>query len=139
MKSRGKNYLGIDWGSSKIGIAFSDSETKMAFTYGVLKNDKNILEKVFEIVEEKEVGVIVIGVPMYLSGEKREIFGGKKFGMEILKKGGVEVVYQNEMFSTKIAERNLIERGMKKIKRFDDAESARIILESWLNENKWEY
>ena len=36
------------------------------------------------------------------------------------------------MFSTQIAHRNLIERGVKRIGKFDDAESARVILESYL-------
>ncbi len=131
-----KNYLGIDWGVSKVGIALADGETRMAFTYDTLKNDKNFLKKLLEIIFKEKIETIVIGVPMY-KNKKKEIFGGEKLGEMIEKniKNGVKIKYQNEMFSTKIAERNLIERGVKKIKRFDDAESARIILESWLDEN----
>ncbi len=34
-----------------------------------------------------------------------------------------------------MAERNLKEKGMKKIKKYDDREAARIILEGWLEKN----
>lgn len=131
-----KNYLGIDWGVAKVGIALSDEETRMAFSYATLKNDKNFLKNLLEIIFKEKIGTIVIGVPIY-KNKKKETFGGKKLEEIIEKniKNGVKIKYQNEMFSTKIAERNLIERGAKKIKRFDDAEAARIILESWLSEN----
>ena len=35
------HYLGIDYGKSNVGLALADSETKMAFAYKTLKNDKN--------------------------------------------------------------------------------------------------
>jgi len=40
------------------------------------------------------------------------------------------------MFTTKIAETNLAEKGIKKIKKYDDQEAARIILQEWLNNVK---
>jgi len=45
----------------------------------------------------------------------------------------MEVEYQNEMFTTKIAQANLMEKGIKSIKKYDDMEAARIILQSWLD------
>jgi len=133
MDNKIKNYLGIDWGSADIGVAFADGETKMAFTYKKLKNDKKtILKEISEIIKKEEIGTVVIGVPAYIN--KQEItYPGERLGEEIKKVSNVEVVYQNEMFSTKVAETNLRERGLKKIKRFDDAEAARVILESYLD------
>jgi len=37
------------------------------------------------------------------------------------------------MFSTKMAQANLLEKGMKNVGKFDDQESAKIILQSWLD------
>lgn len=131
-----KNYLGIDWGSSKIGLAFADGETKMSFTYKTLKNDhKDNISEIMEIIEKEEIKVVVIGIPSYIN-RIETVYPGEKMGEELKKKlinKGVEIVYQNEMFSTQIAHRNLKERGVKKVGKFDDAESARIILESYLN------
>jgi len=48
---------------------------------------------------------------------------------------GVQVKYQEEMFSTKMAQDSLKEKGAKKIKELDNQEAARIILQSWLDKN----
>ena len=126
--------MGLDWGKVKIGVAFADAETRMAFAYKTLKKDKLFLQKLTEIVTDKKVGTIIIGVPDYFDGENEPQI--KELGGVVANKLKVKVFFQNEMFSTKIAERNLIEKGVKKIKNFDDAEAARIILESWLMKSR---
>jgi putative holliday junction resolvase len=130
--------LGVDFGVSKIGLAIADSETRIAFAYGVLKNDKDLMKKLEEIIEKDEIGKIIVGGQMEVrppsGGRTSKLIGEiEKFAESILNKFNIPVEYQNEMFSTKQAERNLIERGAKKIKRFDDQEAARIILQSWLD------
>jgi RNase H-fold protein (predicted Holliday junction resolvase) len=40
------------------------------------------------------------------------------------------------MFTTKMAQANLIERGTKQVSKHDDEEEARIILEQWLGQNQ---
>lgn len=130
-----KKYLGIDWGESKTGLALADGETKMAFAYATLKNDhKNKIFEIAQIIEKENIGTVVIGVPSYINREET-IYPGEKMGEELKKKinSNIEIVYQNEMFSTQIAQRNLRERGIKKIGRFDDQEAARVILESYLD------
>lgn len=126
------HFLGIDWGQSKIGLAMSDNETRMAFAYKVLKNDKDLLQKLLKIVKENNVEKIVIGKPTHLNksnfSEKVE-----KFGELLNNKLKVEIVYLNEMFTTRMAQSNLIEQGIKDISKNDDAESARIILQEWLD------
>ena len=137
MNEEVKNYLGIDWGASKIGLALADGETKMAFVYTTLKNDhKNSISQIAEIIEKENIGTIVIGIPSYIN-RRETVYPGEKMGQELKKKidKKIKIVYQNEMFSTQIAHRNLIERGVKRIGKFDDAESARVILESYLNMN----
>ncbi|MDH4330253.1 MAG: Holliday junction resolvase RuvX [Candidatus Moranbacteria bacterium] len=129
-----KNYLGIDWGESKIGLAFADGETKIAFSYTTFKNDRNLVNNIAKAINDKEVSVVVIGISENLKYEKK-FKNEKELGRKLETMTGVEVKYQSEMFSTKMAERNLIERGAKKIKRFDDQESAKIILQEWLDNN----
>ena len=117
------HYLGVDFGKAKIGLAVADSETRIAFSYGVLKNDKKIFEKIGEIIEKEGISKIIIGD----SGVETQDFAS------LLEKLNIPVEFQNELFSTQQAERNLKEKGAKKIKRFDDQEAARIILQSWLD------
>lgn len=136
-KSNGKTIriLGLDYGKSKIGLAIADSETRIAFGYGTLKNDKNLLQKIAEIVEKENISKIIIGVPNL---ETRFPNGNSvsKFAEKLRSTVQIEVEYENEMFTTKMAESNLKGKGVKKIKRFDDQEAARIILQSWLDKNK---
>jgi putative Holliday junction resolvase len=130
-KAEISHYLGIDFGRAKIGLAIADSETRIAFSYGVLKNNRDIYRKIGEIVEKERVGKIVIG------GEKKaqKTLGNpvSNFAENIENQVKIAVVFQSEIYSTKMAERGLREKGAKRIKRFDDEESARIILQSWLD------
>jgi RNase H-fold protein (predicted Holliday junction resolvase) len=151
------HYLGIDWGASAIGLAIADSETRIAMVLGVLKNDRQFLQKLAEIITKNEISEIVIGVPSYkfkkvanpltkknmkISEKNCNNFGegvkyeGEKLGEIIEKKLKIKVYYQNEMFTTKMAQANLIEKGVKGIKAHDDEEAARIILQDWLDKSK---
>ncbi|MCK9378719.1 MAG: Holliday junction resolvase RuvX [Candidatus Moranbacteria bacterium] len=132
MNKNDKKYLGIDWGSAKIGLAVADEETKISFGYGKIENDRNLLENLIKIITKEEIDAVVIGIPEHIV-RQGEDFEGKLLGDEIEKKTKIQVYYQNEMFTTKMAEANLIERGTKKIKNFDDEESARIILQEWMD------
>lgn len=48
----------------------------------------------------------------------------------------VSIAYQDEMFTTKMAQQNLIERGVKHVSKHYDEEAARIILQEWLDKMK---
>ena len=37
MTKENKNYLGVDWGASDMGIALANNETKIAFEYTTLR------------------------------------------------------------------------------------------------------
>jgi len=165
-KSNTSHYLGIDFGEAKIGLAIADSETKIAFGYGTLKNDKDLFRKLAEIVEKEGIEKVIIGITgvetrFIASGNSGDVINGVSTGRNSgvqnfakkllryvethgvrLRKAGdafnaslrpIKIEFQSEIFSTQMAERNLKEKGAKKIKRFDDQEAARIILQSWLD------
>jgi putative Holliday junction resolvase len=140
-----KKILGIDYGKTKVGLAIGDRETRMAFGYGVLVNDKDLLQKIAEIIEKENISKVIIGVasgptPGHATGQaarpNRNADGPRSLGNRISKLTGVEVEYQDEMFTTQQAQRNLIEKGVKGIKKFDDQEAARLILQGWLDKNQ---
>ena len=132
-KAKISRILGIDYGRSKVGLAVCDWETKIAFVFGMLKNDKNFLQNLWKIMQEENISRVVIGIPSHVN-RKETVYDGEKLG-EAIKNSlpYVEVEYQDEMFTTKMAQDNLIERGVKKVKKHDDEEAARIILQSWLD------
>jgi putative holliday junction resolvase len=121
--------LAIDFGKAKIGLALADTETKIAFAYKTIPNDKHLWNVLAGIVKEKRVKKIIIGLPDYATGEKPALV----FGEKLKEKLNIEVVFQNEMFTTKMAQENIKARGEKNIARKDDAEAAKIILQDWLD------
>ena len=127
------HILGIDYGKAKVGLALADSETRIAFVYTTLPNDKNFLENLVKIIEKESVGKIIIGIPTHVNHEEA-LYEGEKLGARITKVlPEIEIEYQNEMFSTKMAQANMVEKGMKNVGKFDDSESAKIILQAWLD------
>ena len=126
------HILAIDYGKSKVGLAVADSETKIAFAHKTIDNDKNFIENLKKIVKDEQVDRIIIGKLNY-AGENKKVFEAEEFGKLLEKELGIAIEYQEEMFSTKMAENNLKEAGAKKIKKLDNQEAARIILQSWLD------
>lgn len=127
--------LGIDFGQAKIGLAIADKETEIAFVFDTLKNDKDFLAKLKKIIKDKKVDKIVIGMVSHEKDPKS--FQEKKNFLQLLSKEiNITVESQDESFTTKMAQANLKEKGLKNISKIDDAESAKIILQSWLDKNK---
>lgn len=127
--------LGIDYGEADVGLAVADTETRIASRYKTLKNDKDFLQNLAEIIERENTSVVVIGIPSHVN-RKEVVYKGEKLGKFLKEKLGVRIEYQDEMFTTKMAQDNLIRKGIKKIKRFDDQEAARIILQDWLDKSR---
>ncbi|NTW27695.1 MAG: Holliday junction resolvase RuvX [Candidatus Moranbacteria bacterium] len=127
-------FLGVDFGTAKIGLALADEETRMAFAYDTLKNDKEFLSKLREIIEQEHVKTIVMGVTRF-GGDSKNADEKIEFGEKIERELGIAVMFQDEMFTTKMAQENIKMRGGRNIAESDDKEAARIILQSWLDRN----
>lgn len=128
------SFLGVDFGKAKIGLALADEETRMAFAYNTLKNDKDFLANLREIVAQENVKTIIVGVTRY-GGDPANADEKIEFGERIEKELGVAVMFEDEMFTTKMAQDNIKMRGGSNVAQFDDQEAARIILQSWLDRN----
>ena len=126
-----KKILGVDYGVSRIGLAIADSETRIAFAYGTIDN-KNFLKEIGGIIEKENIETVVLG-KLKNAGAGKKAFEAQEIGEKISRELKVEVSYQEEMFSTKMAENNLKEAGVKNLKSLDNQEAARIILQSWLD------
>jgi putative transcription antitermination factor YqgF len=125
------NYLGIDWGATDVGVAIAHAETRIAMAYTTLHNDAGLLDCLGDIIVREHIGTVVIGTPLYI-GKSAVEHPGKQLGESLAGRFSVHIAYQNEMFTTKMAQAHLIERGMRQVSKHDDAEAARIILEEWL-------
>ncbi|KKR21701.1 MAG: Holliday junction resolvase YqgF [Candidatus Moranbacteria bacterium GW2011_GWA2_39_41] len=127
-----EHFLGLDYGKAKIGLAVADSETKIAFAHSTLDNDQNIFDKIGDIIVAEAVSGVVIGKPK--ETDQYDSVSVSSFASEIAEMFPlIKIEFEDEMFTTKMAEDRLKEKGAKKIKNLDNQEAARIILQSWLD------
>ncbi len=124
-------FLGLDWGKSKIGMALADDETRMAFAHSILKNDEHLFDTLKAIIAEHTVETVVVGVPSHYAHTENIGDEAKLFGLRLAKECAVKVEFFQEMFTTKMAQDNLLKSG--KSRSLDDQEAARLILQEWLD------
>lgn len=136
-----KRILALDYGESRIGVAVSDALHITAQGICVIKRTKNIKEDINKIkgyIKEYDAGLVILGNPLNLSGEKgaRALITEEFF--EILKKElDIPVKLWDERLSTKEAERALEAGGVnwRKKREVIDMMAAQIILSSYLDFN----
>lgn len=128
-----KNFLALDVGDKRIGLAVADSDVKIAVPFGYLENNDQTIAKITEMMLDQKVSVVVVGYPRNQSGESTrqtevvEEFAGRLAQIEM----SVELVFQDESLTSVEAERRL---GQVKDKGQIDAEAASIILQDYLEE-----
>lgn len=65
--------MGIDYGSKKVGIAFTDEGGSMAFPHEVIPNDGALLAALEKLIADKNVQEIVIGHSLNKDGKPNAI------------------------------------------------------------------
>lgn len=132
-------YLGIDYGTKKVGLALSDEAGVMGFPHKVLSNDALLLEAVTELIQQQKVGTIVIGESLNSSGRENTVAkDARAFGESLGKGTEVPVVYEMEAFTTQEARRDF--EGNRTNFADVDASAAALILTSYLSrphDNNW--
>jgi len=123
-------YLGIDYGSKKVGFAQSDDEGKIAFPLMVSPNDKDLLKDTLELIREMKIGAIVIGESVDQSGKLNEIAKeARKFAMSLENAIDVDIYFEKEWFSTVEARRQPGKEGKHDV----DDQAAAITLQRYLD------
>lgn len=126
-------YLGLDWGLKKIGVALAHSETALATPLLTLavKNWEEVMERLGVLVKEEGADVFVLGQPVDLAGKGQAAQEFERF-LERLKQLGRPVYLEDERMSTHQAQSAKKSLDLRPGKA-DDAESAAIILQSYLD------
>ena len=134
----GKRYMGIDLGDVRVGIAVSDI---MGIVAGALKTyrrqeDETDLQHICKLIEEQNVGVVVVGLPLNMdgsSGPRAQM--AREWGDALAERTNAKIVFQDERLTTVSSERVLIESGMRREKRKGviDRVAATIILQTYLD------
>ncbi len=134
-------YLGIDFGTKKIGLAISDDENKLAFPYKVIGSGVNTIEEIKNIIANQNIGEVVIGESKDFEGKENKLMKVANQFKNDLEKDGVVVHFEPEFLTSHQAEKFFIDdrrsgAKMEKMKGKDDmldARAAAIILQSFLD------
>ncbi|MEA1903856.1 MAG: Holliday junction resolvase RuvX [Actinomycetota bacterium] len=128
-------FLGVDYGTKRVGLALSDGLGITARPLEVVKRS-DAVDRIKAVTNEYEVSVVVIGMPTGLSGgEGVSAAGARELGAELSDTLGVTVKYLDERFTSRIAESSLLESGMRRRERRAtvDKVAAAIILQDYLD------
>lgn len=120
-------FLGIDYGTKKVGIAISDERGSFAFPKCVLKNDKNLLENILQITKEESISAIVIGESTDYKGKDNPIMKKIYKLKEFLEQRRFAVILEPEFLTSVEARRANFNSDML------DASAAALILQSYLD------
>ncbi|AYB00785.1 Holliday junction resolvase RuvX [Lachnoanaerobaculum umeaense] len=132
--------MGLDYGSKTIGVAISDELGLTAQPFETIERSgenklRRSLARISEIVKEKNIRKIVVGLPVNMSGENGERVALTLAFVEKLKsRVDVPIIMQDERLTTMEADEILDESGVKKKdrKQFIDQIAAGIILREYM-------
>ncbi len=123
-------YLGIDFGTKRVGIASSDDNGRMAFPLRVVPNSEELVQSIASICSKEHIEEIVIGDSINFQNQPNPIMElVYPFAKQLEAVTGLPVRFMNEVLSSQEANHLQGENA------HNDASAAAIILQSYLN--KW--
>jgi putative transcription antitermination factor YqgF len=124
------SYIGVDYGTKRVGIAVSDEGNTMAFPAEVVPRGK-VLEHIVNLVKEREAHGIVIGESKNFHGEDNAVMTNiRTFADDLREKTGVEVIFEPEFLTSAAAKSAGASAEML------DASAAAFILQSFLDRRR---
>ena len=128
--------IGIDYGTRRIGVAASDPGRVTAFPVAVIDVDASMWDRLQEIIDERRGTLIVVGLPVGLSGvEGSSAQAARAMATELAERTGLPVEFADERFTTRSAEQLLVASNVKRRKRRSvvDSMAASVMLQSYLD------
>lgn len=124
--------LAIDYGQKKVGIALSTSRLTEPYKVIRFSSYNALLEEIGEIVKKERIEKLIVGVSEGKMGKE-----SRRFGEKLKTKFELPLYFQDETLTTQKAQELSFEAGIKRIKRkkMEDAYSAALILEAYLDSN----
>jgi len=130
-------YLGVDYGSSKIGLALSDEAGTMGFPHAIIPATPRIVDELCALIAKEDVGAVVIGESRTLAGGENPIAkDAHALGDALALRAGVPVSYESEVFTSAEARRAPAKEGKSRAPKKHgavDASAAALILTSYLS------
>jgi putative Holliday junction resolvase len=132
-----RRLIGIDYGERRIGVAASDGALAVPVSIVEHRSRGDDLERVAEIVREREASVIVVGLPVLSSGDEGEQARRcRRFGEALARATGLPVEYQDETLSSVEAEAAMAGAGRVHAAKPVDDHAAAGILQAYIDERE---
>ena len=135
-------YLGIDFGTKRIGVAVSDESATLAFPLGTVAAGEKALGEILDIIKENEVKIVVMGESLDFKQNKNPIMQATEAFANKLQDHQVPVVFEPEFLTSALASRQSqgdpqrrekARKGPSESELNHDASAAAIILQSYLD------
>lgn len=124
-------YVGIDYGSKRIGIAVSDANGAIAFPRVVFLNDRKLLSNIAALLRAEKIERVIVGDTRSHGGAENPITAqAERFIEDLARETKLPVSQVFEAFSSIEASR-YAPAG----KEHDDAAAAAVILQRFLDMN----
>lgn len=130
--------MGLDVGDKTVGVAVSDPLFVTAQPYETIKRRKTKfdIDRIVEIVNDKEVSLIVVGLPKNMNNTiGPQSMKVMSFVDLIKKRIDIDIVYEDERLTTVQSEAVLIDMNVRRENRkaHIDKIAASFILQSYLD------
>ncbi|MBI4053824.1 MAG: Holliday junction resolvase RuvX [Candidatus Doudnabacteria bacterium] len=127
--------MALDFGTKRIGVALSDPAKIIAHEYPVLPAArKTFFKKLDELIRDREVEKILVGLPKTLSGDLGEIGArSKAFAEELRQKYGIPAELIDERFTTQQASHSGRPGKTKRTRSALDSLAAQLLLQGYLD------
>ncbi len=90
------NYLGVDWGERRIGLATADSDVCLALPYSTVSS----LDDLLKVITDEQIDIVVIGEPIKMSGERANNPLWQEFIKNLKNRTSKEVLLVDERLSS---------------------------------------
>lgn len=133
-------YLGIDYGTKRIGVALSDETGSLAFPLTTVAAGREALSQINALAKENAAQSIVLGESRDFKGEPNLLQEDiEQFKKDLEELSGLPVHYEQEFFSSAAAARQYTpeQKSRKENPSQEklDAAAAALILQSYLDRN----
>lgn len=123
-------YLGIDFGTKKVGFAQSDDEGRLAFPLMISPNDAQLFKDTVELIRAMKFGCVVIGESVDQKGKPNPIAKEARiFGKKLEDACDIQIAYEKEWYSTTEARKQPGKEGDHNV----DDQAAAIVLQRYLD------
>lgn len=130
-----KNFVALDVGLKRIGVAVADSDVKIAVPFETIEVDGSELERIAEIIVRENADTVVIGYPRNQQGEVTAQTGLVEQFASKLEDVATDIVFQDESLTSVLAEQQLSAHNKPYSKADIDSQAAAIILQDYLEAN----